>query len=116
MGEVYHATYVRDEDDFPRLVGGPRCDAPENIELPEGHWTAVGSAFAVWPDALRTRLALFLDECHDDLVARADEVAVLGARMAANGLLLPAEQAAPLYVRDKVALTTAERLARGGRA
>jgi len=116
MGEVYHATYVRDEEGVPRLAGGPRCDAPENIELPEGHWTGAGSAFAVWPDALRSRLALFLDDCHDDLVARADEVAVLGARMAADGLLLPPEQAAPLYVRDKVALTTAERLARGGRA
>lgn len=116
MGEVYHATYVRDEQDVPRLSGAPRCDAPENIELPEGRWTAVGSAFAVWPDALRHRLALTLDGCHDDLVARADEVAMLATHMAAGGLLRPPEQAAPLYVRDKVALTTAERLARGGRA
>jgi len=59
---------------------------------------------------------MFIDDCRDDLVARADEVAVLGARMALSSRLLPPEQAAPLYVRDKVALTTAERLARGGRA
>jgi tRNA threonylcarbamoyladenosine biosynthesis protein TsaB len=116
MGEVYHAAYVRDEDGTPRPVSAPRCDAPENIELLEGHWTAIGSAFAVWPDALRHRLAMLIDDCRDDLVARADEVAVLGARMALSSRLLPPEQAAPLYVRDKVALTTAERLARGGRA
>ena len=36
--------------------------------------------------------------------------------MVEGGALVAAEIAAPLYVRDKVALTTAERLARGGRA
>jgi tRNA threonylcarbamoyladenosine biosynthesis protein TsaB len=30
--------------------------------------------------------------------------------------IVPVEQAAPLYVRDKVALTVAERLVRGNRA
>jgi tRNA threonylcarbamoyladenosine biosynthesis protein TsaB len=34
----------------------------------------------------------------------------------AGGCAIDAAQALPLYLRDKVALTTAERLARGGRA
>ena len=54
--------------------------------------------------------------CLADLHPRAEEVARLGARLAAGGELVTPELAAPLYVRDKVALTTAERLARGGRA
>jgi tRNA threonylcarbamoyladenosine biosynthesis protein TsaB len=52
----------------------------------------------------------------DELVARADEIAVLGAGLAARGGLVGPELAVPLYIRDKVALTTAERLARGGKA
>jgi tRNA threonylcarbamoyladenosine biosynthesis protein TsaB len=36
-------------------------------------------------------------------------VALLGWRAWRAGLALPADQAAPLYVRDKVAQTTAER-------
>ncbi|WP_341644740.1 hypothetical protein [Thauera sp. SDU_THAU2] len=50
------------------------------------------------------------------MTARADEVARLAAGSAARGDLVSPEAAAPLYIRDKVALTTAERLARGGRA
>jgi hypothetical protein len=42
--------------------------------------------------------------------------AVQRNQQARAGRLVAPELAAPLYVRDKVALTTAERLARGGRA
>lgn len=116
MGEVYCAAFESDDDGNLRAASSVRCLAPEDVVLPPGHWTGAGSAFRVWPDALHTRFLDRLDACHDSLVARADEVALLGARRAAEGGLVPPELAAPIYVRDKVALTTAERLARGGRA
>ena len=49
-------------------------------------------------------------------LVHADPAGDLGAVAVARGELLAPELAAPLYVRDKVAFTTAERLARGGRA
>lgn len=116
MGEVYCAAFERDEHGSPQCLSAVRCLAPEDVLLPPGNWVGAGSAFRVWPDALHTRFHEQFDECRDDLVARADEVAVLGVRLATTGGLVSPELAAPLYVRDKVAFTTAERLARGGKA
>ncbi|HMX16766.1 MAG TPA: tRNA (adenosine(37)-N6)-threonylcarbamoyltransferase complex dimerization subunit type 1 TsaB, partial [Rhodocyclaceae bacterium] len=49
-----------------------------------------------------------------DLFPTAAAVARLALPRFAAGEGVAAESAAPVYVRDKVALTTAERLARGG--
>jgi tRNA threonylcarbamoyladenosine biosynthesis protein TsaB len=51
---------------------------------------------------------------HADIFPTASAVARLAARVFARGGGLSAELAQPIYVRDKVAFTTAERLARGG--
>lgn len=116
MGEVYWAAYEHDEHDHLHAMSAPRCTPPEAVELPPGRWAGAGSAFRVWPDILHAHFQDRFDHCHEDFVARADEVALLGARLANRGGLVSPELAAPLYVRDKVAFTTAERLARGGRA
>lgn len=116
MGEVYHGAFVRDAVGVPQLVGAYSCTAPEDIGIPPGDWFAAGSAFRVWPEALTARLRTRLTGCAGDLVPRAEEVARLGAFAVEREQLTAPELAAPLYVRDKVAFTTAERLARGGRA
>ena len=54
--------------------------------------------------------------CRPEQVLRAEDVARLGAVAVSRGALTPPDIADPLYVREKVAVTTAERLARGGRA
>ncbi|MCK2127034.1 tRNA (adenosine(37)-N6)-threonylcarbamoyltransferase complex dimerization subunit type 1 TsaB [Thauera aromatica] len=116
MGEVYHAAFVHDAENEPQAVTGIGCCAPGEVVLPPGRWSAAGSAFAAWPEALRQRLDDRLDACLPSLLPDAAEVARLAVRRVEQGALLAPEHAAPLYVRDKVALTTAERLARGGRA
>ena len=116
MGEVYHAAFELDAEGVPMPVGQVGCSQPLELELPAGDWFAAGSAFKVWPQELEARLLGRLTGCRPDMVPRAEEVARLGAVAVARGALTPPELAAPLYVRDKVAFTTAERLARGGRA
>ncbi|HQZ02807.1 MAG TPA: tRNA (adenosine(37)-N6)-threonylcarbamoyltransferase complex dimerization subunit type 1 TsaB [Thauera sp.] len=116
MGEVYYAAFEGADANSLQVVAEARCTAPESLELPPGQWLAAGSGFRVWADVLHTRFQHQLSGCRDDLVARADEVAMLGERIARAGQLVAPERAAPLYVRDKVAFTTAERLARGGKA
>ena len=116
MGEVYHAAFELDAEGVPMPVGHVGCSQPLELELPAGDWFAAGSAFKVWPQELGARLLGRLTGCRPDMVPRAEEVARLGAVAVARGALTPPVLAAPLYVRDKVAFTTAERLARGGPA
>ena len=116
MGEAYHAAFELDAEGVPMPLGQLGCSQPLELELPAGDWFAAGSAFKVWPQELEARLLGRLTGCRPDMVPRAEEVARLGAVAVARGALTPPELAAPLYVRDKVAFTTAERLARGGRA
>lgn len=115
MGEIYYAAYARDADGVPQGVAAPVCGTPAALVLPPGQWLGVGSAFKAWP-ALAGQLGAALSGCDPERLPRAEDVARLGARAAQAGALVAPELAAPLYVRDKVALTTAERLARGGRA
>lgn len=116
LGEIYHCLYERDNDGFLRALGDPVCCKPDNIVLPAGHWYGIGSAFSAHGDALRARLQDRLEGCSAEAVPRAAHVALLAVAHIARGALLPPSQAAPLYVRDKVALTTAERRASGGKA
>lgn len=116
MGEIYSAAYHR-EGRVLREVAEAACTPPETLELPpSGTWFGVGSAFAAYPDRIPPSVHSRLAGCDPDAVPGAQAVAELAAlRVAVRDLVAP-EFAAPLYVRDKVALTTAERLARGGRA
>lgn len=114
MGELYHSTWETGTDGEPRQLRVPQCATEQTVALPDGDWFGAGSAFRVWPQ-LCERFGVRLVGCDGELVPRADEVARLAAGLVNRGELLPAERAAPHYVRDKVAYTTAERLARGGR-
>ncbi len=113
MQECYWGELQRDGADW-RLGTGPLLCAPDAVPLPKaGNWLGVGDAFTVFAAALRSRLG---DRC---VLApghgRQPEAAAL-ARLAAvrwaRGAAVPPEQAQPLYVRDKVALTSQERAAR----
>lgn len=116
LGEIYWRAYERDEGGVLRALGEPACCKPADLVLPDGDWFGIGSAFAVHGDVLQTRLGARLSGSCGTAVPRAAEIARLAARQMSDGDWVHPAQAAPLYVRDKVALTTAERLAAGGKA
>ena len=111
MGEAYLAAYARQGDDWEDIVA-PRLAGETGLPpLPGRSWTATGSGFdrhAWLRDAYRESVVTRLE---GDL-PRASAIARIAARRFARGAGVPAEQAAPLYLRDKVALTTEERRAR----
>ena len=113
MGEVYFAGYETTHE-RPEPLLSPRCLPPEAIHLPEGKWIGVGSGFASYPDRLLPH-ADGLIERRGDVRPRAADLVRLGALRGVSDAENP-EDIGPLYVRDKVALTVAERVARGGRA
>ena len=104
MREVYYAALQR-EDHAPgrgwREVVAARCAAPDALELPPGDWIGAGNGFALYGNL---GLRKVLPEVHPTAVA----VARLAAPRFAAGEGLDAALAAPVYVRDKVALTKAE--------
>lgn len=116
MNEVYHCAY-RVRDGIVHAQSAVACLPPGDVELPPGVWFGVGSAFSAYGDVLLPRFAGRLSDFAPDAVPTAHAIAKLAAAELARGIpSLSPDRAAPSYVRDKVALTTAERLARGGRA
>lgn len=113
MGEVYHAAYRREgghDNKAYAEVSAPRVCAPAAVpELPPGRWTACGSGFAVYGDVLRQCYGGQLETVMDGLVPQARDIARLAAPVFAAGGGIPADAAAPLYIRDRVALKTSER-------
>lgn len=109
MGQVYHATYQREEGDW-REICAPGLYAPLEVPSVEGgDWVGVGSGFRVGDGALRQYFAEQLRQVFDDRYPHAREIVRLGGRQLSLGRGLPAWEAAPLYIRDKVALKTNER-------
>lgn len=115
MGEVYVGRYVAGNDGYA-LDGEIRVLAPDLLDLPAGTgWLACGNALAAYP-ALTARLLEAGIAGQPGIVPTAALVAQIAAIRVARGEVIDAAQAAPLYVRDKVAKTVAERLGEGGRA
>jgi tRNA threonylcarbamoyladenosine biosynthesis protein TsaB len=116
MGEVYSAAYVL-SGGLPAQVQTVACRPQESLSLPAGgDWHVVGSALRSYEATIRARLSTRVCGWDAERVPQAAEVARIARSEIGLGRILPPEHAAPLYIRDKVAFTTAERLARGGRA
>ena len=108
MGEAYLAAYARNGDDWDEVIAPRLADAASLPSLPGRRWAATGSGFDRHPwlrEAYREVVELRVE---DDL-PRAGAVARVAARRFARGAGIAAAAAAPLYLRDKVALTTEER-------
>lgn len=111
MGEVYFGFFEQGE-----AQGEIGVYSPEAVPLPDsGGWLACGNGLASYP-LLRQRLSPFVDVWLPELMPGAEAVARLGAPRLERGERIDAANAAPFYVRNKIARTVAERLAEGGRA
>lgn len=115
MGEVYSGRYERDGDSYA-LHGEIRVSPPADVALPaDGGWHACGNGLSAYPVLQERVLAAGLPGDVGTLPMAAT-VACIAAGKLARGEGIDAALAAPLYVRDKVAKTVAERLSEGGRA
>jgi len=111
MREVYVAAYERYGDGWrERLV--PAVVAPDAAAMAlhgePADWFGAGDGFAAYPD-LQQRLGL--GRVDGSVVPDARAVGELAVPRFAAGAGVAAPEALPLYVRHRVALTTAERAA-----
>ncbi|HEY8606535.1 MAG TPA: tRNA (adenosine(37)-N6)-threonylcarbamoyltransferase complex dimerization subunit type 1 TsaB [Noviherbaspirillum sp.] len=107
MDEVYWAQY-RFEDGW-HTVSAPALSAAAAIRA-EGAVTACGNGLSAYAAAFAGRP--FAEGGKPDIVPHAAEIAVLAAGDFSAGRIVDPRDAQPVYLRNKVALTTAERQAR----
>ena len=119
MNEIYHAAYAWQPDGW-HPQGEMSVTAPEALHLAAQQpvptaepapWLLAGNVFATYGDRLPTAMA---DLRRVEAWPTANALLDLAPTLLADGQALDAAQALPLYIRDKVAQTTVERLAAGG--
>ena len=107
MSEVYWAQYRF--DGAWRAVVEPVLSAPGAVQpLAADSLAACGNGFAAYPEAFAGKP--FAEHADSGIVPHARELARIGAAALAAGQGVPAAQAQPLYLRNKIAYTSAERL------
>lgn len=107
MQEVYFAAFEYARDRWHAHIE-PCVIKPDAAPLPEGAWCAAGNGFAAYP-LLRERMGSAASACDALISPKASAIGSLALPRFAAGEAVAARDAAPVYVRHRVALTTAER-------
>ena len=108
MDEVYWAQYEFDGagDAMPRALIAPQLSAP-GVVAPQGAVTACGNGLAAYAEAYAGKD--FAAGAHTGVMPHAVQIAQLARVAFAAGRAVSAAEAQPLYLRNKVAYTQAER-------
>jgi len=110
--EIYHAAYERHAGIW-RAVHEPSLCAPLSVpNLPDAGWFAIGSAFRVYRDVLGQRYSGQLHAIEPDRYPHARDIAALAIPRFLSGATAAPEDAAPVYLREKVALRIDEQASR----
>lgn len=105
MGEVYSADYIF-EDEW-KIITQPSLSHARDVEcVPSA--ILCGNGLTAYADDFAQTVSL---QRYPAIMPYASEIASLAARAWQRGESLHARDASPLYLRNKVALTTKERLA-----
>ena len=104
MQEVYWASYDIEDNRLPKRIGDIHLTKPEDLNL-EGVQLLAGSAL----NAYSQRLPKFTGPIDPDVSISALGILKCARQSLQDGVQCEVRQLEPLYVRDKVAFTTAER-------
>jgi tRNA threonylcarbamoyladenosine biosynthesis protein TsaB len=109
MGEVYHAAYEKDGEAWQEVCA-PGLYKPEAVpKLTGSGWTGAGSGWAAYADVLGACYHGQIATTLPNEYPHAQAIAELALPVFAAGQGKPAAEAAPIYIRNKVALKTSER-------
>lgn len=109
MGEVYFAAYERINNMWVTSSPAIVCK-PEQVPVLAGSdWVGAGSGWTTYAPQLTVVYAGQLREVLPAITPNAQAVLALAQPMFLAGLAQAAEDVAPIYIRNRVALTTQER-------
>jgi tRNA threonylcarbamoyladenosine biosynthesis protein TsaB len=110
MDEIYWADYAWDAGSGEwRTLQPASLDAPEHLVVPDAPFTLAGNAAVAFGGRLPAATAARVVD--GEALPHAVPLAHAALRAFHAGRTVPADQAAPEYIRNKVAQTTAERVA-----
>ena len=113
MGEVYWAQYAFDADHGCTVMVEPTLSAPADVPLSalpsSGALAACGNGLSAYPSAYAVAFEAQACAMHPDIMPDAAEIGQLARIAFRAGAVLTPAQAQPLYLRNKIAYTSAER-------
>jgi len=109
MGEVYHAAYVQENGVWQALCE-PGLYKPDAVPAIAGNtWVGAGSGWKTYADVLAARYDSQLTQVLPELLPQATAMIELAQAIFASGQAFNPRDAMPIYIRNRVALKTAER-------
>jgi tRNA threonylcarbamoyladenosine biosynthesis protein TsaB len=109
MEEIYWAKYASNgADQLPDRIGNIQLSSPENIDLNQVEYLA-GSALKAYQNRLFMHHVLPSEACDGEVTISALGILDCAVLMLEEGRQIPVANLEPLYIRNKVALTTIER-------
>ncbi|HEX7326231.1 MAG TPA: tRNA (adenosine(37)-N6)-threonylcarbamoyltransferase complex dimerization subunit type 1 TsaB [Rhodanobacteraceae bacterium] len=110
--EIYAGTFRFGADGLVQPLDHERVVAAANLVLPTADaWNVIGTGWSAYGDGIRARLPVAPQWADGKRYPQARDVARLAAPVFAVGKGVAPEDALPVYLRDKVALTLAEQRA-----
>lgn len=109
MGEIYHAAFEKVNGTWQEVSATQVCKpeaAPHHLLE---NWVVAGSGWAAYGEILGHIYGEHLIKMIAEITPTAEAILQLSLPTFAAGLAKPASEAAPIYIRNRVALTTAER-------
>ncbi len=109
MQEVYWGAFIVSDGEV--AAHGDECVLPPaDVPVPDsGIWMGVGTGWGSYGEQLEARAGQRLSGTDETLLPHAEDIAALGERTLKQGGGVPAEQAIPVYLRDKVARKPGEK-------
>lgn len=109
MGEVYHAAYEQTAGTW-QVILAPGLYKPHEVPAVSGNdWVGVGSGWQTYGEILSSIYSHQLISTQPALLPTASAILKLAQPIFASGEAKPAHDAMPIYIRNRVALKTAER-------
>jgi tRNA threonylcarbamoyladenosine biosynthesis protein TsaB len=109
MGEIYFAAYAFKDAIWQTISPAIVCKPEQVPALAGDGWVGVGSGWKAYEHALQARYATQLKTVLPDITPTAQAVLAIAQPMFKAGLAQAAHEVAPIYIRNRVALTTQER-------
>lgn len=109
MGEVYHAAYEQTAGTW-QVMSVPSLYKPHEVPALSGNaWVGAGSGWQAYSEILSNTYNDQLISSQPELLPSASAILRLAQPLFGRGEAKPAHDAMPIYIRNRVALKTAER-------